>query len=116
MFNFLKGKNNCTDPSKNIPQFMIKFPLTGETITTKFSYFNAFPGLSKINRSKACNYIGNLNDDPEASVIAASGCLHLEQPNQKEAAYNSNKDKMYFTMLSKKSPTNVSSGLENFMR
>ena len=61
--------------------------------------------MSKINLSKACNYIGNLNDDPEASVIAASGCMHLEQPNQKEAAYNSNKDKMYFTMLSKKSPT-----------
>ena len=82
---------------------MIQFPLTGETTTTNLSYFDAFPKSSKTIHSKSCNYIGNLNDDPEASVIAASGCLHLEQPDQKETKYN--KDKMYFTMLSKKSPT-----------
>ena len=104
VFSFVKGKSNSTDPSKNIPQFMIQFPLTGETSTTNFSHFNAFPGSSKINRSKSCNYIGNLNDDPKASIVAASGCMHLEQPNQKETKYGSNKNKMYFTMLSNKSP------------
>ena len=75
-FELLGSKSNSTDPRKNIPQFSIVFP-NGDSTTTNLSYYDPFSNLSTKNRSKACNYIGNLNDDPGGSIIATTGCLQL---------------------------------------
>ena len=96
----MKGNNKSPDPRKNIPQFVITFP-DGENTTTNFSFFEAFPNLTN---SKSCQYLGNLNNHPENSIIAASGCLHLESENRNSSDGTGDEEKMYFTMFSDKVP------------
>ena len=88
------------DPRKNIPQFIITFP-DGENTTTNLSFFEAFPNSPG---SKPCQYIGNLNNDPENSVISVSGCLHLKSDNNDPSQGPSDKNQMHFTLFSEKLP------------
>ena len=93
---------------------MILFP-NGETATTNFTFYEPPSGLKNVDRKKACNYIGNLNEDSQESTIAGSGCVHLKLYGNKNATKGVNKDEdiMYFTMLSKKTPNKKFFTLKN---
>ena len=99
-FKLLRNENNSLDPRKNIPQFIVTFP-DGENTTTNLSFFEAFPNSLG---SKSCQYIGNLNNDPEKSVISASGCLHLKSENNNSSDEPSDENQIHFTLFSEKLP------------
>ena len=53
------------------------------------------PNSDNIDRSKLCNYIGSLEKEGQKSVVAVTGCLNRNAPN----------NKMSITMFSENSPT-----------
>ena len=60
----------------------------------KLKPISPIPHLTNIDSSKPCNYMGFLENEKDKSVVAVTGCLHKDTPE----------NKMFITMFSDNSP------------
>ena len=64
--------------------------------------YDAIPNSNTIDRSRLCNYLGHLEEDELDSLVAITGCLMGDVPD----------DKIHITLLSKHSPIHKSFSLD----
>ena len=86
-------KSGTIDPKFDIPEIEVTFK-NGVTKKLVLNHHDAIPNSDFVDRSRLCNYLGHLEGDEMNSIVAVTGCLMGDRPDEK----------MYVTLLSQHSP------------
>ena len=93
-FSLKSNIDDSFDPKTNVPEIGVRFA-NGIEDVIKLEHITIMPNSKNIDSSKLCNYMGSLKNEEKKSVVAVTGCLNLNTPDQK----------MFITMFSENSPT-----------
>jgi len=100
-FHLASMRSGSINPSVDIPDIEVSFT-NGLRQKMVLKHFDAIPNSDSSDESRLCNYMGHLEGDEENSVVAVTGCLMGDKPD----------DKMHITLLSKQSPRHKSFSLD----
>ena len=91
----LKSDIDDTDNlSANVPDIRVRFA-NGVEDVLELKHIAIMPNSKNIDGSRLCNYLGSLKKEGPKSVVAVTGCLNRNTPQ----------NKMSITMFSENSPT-----------
>ena len=93
-FSLKSNIEDSFDPKINVPEIGVRFA-NGIEDVIELEHIAIMPNSNNIDRSTLCNYMGSLENEEKKSVVAVTGCLNRNTPDQK----------MFITMFSENSPT-----------
>ena len=94
-------RSGAIDPKADIPEMDVTFT-NGVTKKIILRHYNAIPSSESADHSRFCNYLGHVEGDETNSVIAVTGCLMGDEPDEM----------MHITLLSQHSPIHKSFSLD----
>ena len=92
-FKLVSKHSQWNDPKHDIPVIEVTFS-NGHSDRLNLNHYNALPNSANIDHSRLCNYLGNLQNERDATV-AVTGCPDAERNAEK---------KMLITLMSSQSP------------